>query len=173
MITADINQLKLRQEIENLARLQYHKLYEYNMHGPDTFDCAGFVWFVYHEILNINLYEKGIGLSTTTKMMTSMYGNLQLFSENDMDKDLKKLKKGDIVFFHRQSLEDTIPKKDNKYPGHCGIYLNDNYFIHCSRPKGRVIISNFLQNRYWQNVLVASKDIIGDSKVLKITKRYY
>ena len=136
------------------------------MHGPDTFDCAGLVWFLYHELFEINLYKQGFGLSTTTKIMTSSYGKITLFDEDSLNKDLSLIRKGDILFFHRQSMHDTIPKVDNKYPGHCGIYLGDNDFIHCSRPKGKVIISNFNNNKYWKKVLVASKAILSDKKIL-------
>lgn len=52
-----------------------------------------------------------------------------------------------------------IPKDNNKYPGHCGIYLGNNEFIHSSKVKGKVVISNFTKNDYWKRVLVASKDV--------------
>ena len=132
--------------------------------GPDTFDCAGFAWFLYNEVFSINIFEEGIGLSTTTKIMTSKYGKLTLFNENDFNKDLSLVKLGDILFFHRQSLTDTIPTETNKYPGHCGIYLGERTFIHASRPKKKVIITNFDNNDYWLKVLVASKDIIDSQK---------
>ena len=92
--------------------------------------------------------------------MTSSYGKITLYSENSLNKDLKLIKPGDILFFHRQSLNDNIPKENNKYPGHCGIYLSNNYFIHASR-KNKKIIINKLNNNYWEKVLVASKDIIS------------
>ena len=98
-------------------------------------------------------------MSTTTKIMTSTYGTLTLFNENDFNKNIKSIKKGDIVFFHRQSLDDNEPKINNKYPGHCGIYLGNNKFIHCSRSQKKVIINTF-NNDYWNKVLVASKNII-------------
>ncbi len=154
---------ELRYKIMKLALLQHHKNYVHGKNGPNTFDCAGLVWFVYHEILNINLYENGFGISTTTKIMTNNYGKLTVFEENDFNKDLKLIKNGDIIFFHRQSLKDTIPKENNKYPGHCGIYLGNNEFIHCSKAKGKVVISNFIDNDYWKNILVGSKDIFGDN----------
>ena len=159
VVKADTKELELRYKIIKLALLQYHKAYEHGKHGPDTFDCAGFVWFIYNQILNIDLYEKGFGLSTTTQMMTSHHGTLVLFDEHLLTKDFTLIKTGDIVFFHRQSKKEIIPKDNNKYPGHCGIYLGNNEFIHCSKPKRKVIISNFNKNEYWKNVLVASKNI--------------
>lgn len=159
MIKANTKELELRHKIIELALLQWHKAYEHGKHGPDTFDCAGFVWFIYNEILNINLYENGFGLSTTTKIMTSSYGKLTLFDEHSLTKDLTLIQTGDIVFFHRQSQRGMFPKENNKYPGHCGIYLGNNKFIHCSKPKSKIVISNFKENVYWESVLVASKNV--------------
>lgn len=85
---------------------------------------------------------------------------------NYKNKDLSLIRSGDIVFFHRQSYDDNNPKENKKYPGHCGIYLSDNLFIHSSSVKGKVVISSFLKNDYWKKVLVGSKDIISDDKVL-------
>ena len=154
-----------------LSLLQLNKLYEHGKNGPDTFDCAGLVWFVYNEICNLNLYSGGFGLSTTTKIMTCSCGSITLYDETDLQKDLTIVRGGDILFFHRQSMNDSEPRKDNKYPGHCGIYLGNNNFIHCSRPKGKVIVSNFLKNAYWQEVLVASKDVFTSDLVYQKVKK--
>lgn len=170
MIKANTNELELRNKIIELALLQNHKEYVHGSHGPDTFDCAGLVWYIYKEILDINIYEDGIGLSTTTKIMTSNYGRLTLFDESNLNKNLELIKSGDIVLFHRQSLNDIVPKEDNKYPGHCGIYIGSNRFIHCSRSKGRVVINNFLKSDYWNKVLVASKNIFEQSDLQYIKK---
>lgn len=168
MINANTKEIELRYKIIKLALLQHHKAYVYGNNGPDTFDCAGLVWFVYNEILNINLYKNGFGLSTTTKIMTNDFGKLTLFEENNLNKDLDLIKNGDIIFFHRQSLKSMVPNENNKYPGHCGIYLGNNEFIHCSGPKGKVVISNFEKNKYWKDVLVASKNIFEDDDLKNI-----
>ena len=78
----------------------------------------------------------------------------------NINKDTSIINKGDIVFFHRQSLKETEPRIDNKYPGHCGLYLGDNKFIHAPSTKGEVIISNLDSSKYWTRKLVASKNII-------------
>lgn len=133
--------------------------------GPETFDCAGLVRYLYHSLFDINIFMGGYGRSTTTKLMTTYYGRLILFKENGY-KELTLLKRGDVLFFHRQSLSDDTPRVDNKYPGHCGIYLGENKFIHASRPKQKVIISNFNYNEYWKEVLVGSKDYVSDKTLL-------
>ena len=166
-----INDNELRYKIIELALLQHHKLYSHGMHGPDVFDCAGFVWYVYYQVLGINLYQNGIGLSTSTKIMTSSFGTITYFDENLISKDLSIIHEGDILFFHRQALKDGEPRCDNKYPGHCGIYLSDNYFIQSSSVKKKVIISNFEKNEYWKSVLVGSKDILSDDEILERIKR--
>lgn len=170
MIKANTNELLLREKLKKLALLQLHKEYVYGSHGSDSFDCAGFVWYLYNELFGIDIYENGFGISTTTQIMTSSYGKLVLFEENCENKDLSLINKGDIVFFHKQSKEDTEPRVDNKYPGHCGISLGGSRFIHCSRKKGMVVIHNYSKSEYWNRVLVGSKDIISDNKVLKKMK---
>lgn len=166
MITANTIE-ELRDKLIHLACLQRNKQYVHGMHGPDTFDCAGLVWFLYNQLFNIDIYEDGYGLSTTTRIMTSCYGKITLFDEHSLNKNLNVVKRGDILFFHRQSKEDNIPKENNYYPGHCGIYLGDNKFIHCTKSKGLVYISNFEKFKYWKNVLVGSKDIISDDIIYK------
>lgn len=153
-----------RDKLISLALLQYGKKYVHGMMGPDTFDCAGFVWYVYKLVYGINIFQDGFGKSTTTMIMTSKYGNITLF--NQLQKDTSLIKKGDIVLLHRQSLKDNEPKEDNKYPGHCGIYLGDNRFIHASGTEKKMVISSF-NNKYWKDILVASKDVVGDSKIYK------
>ena len=160
MIKKDINEL--RDKIVKLAILQHHKLYKRGMHGPEKFDCAGYVWYVYHEILDINIYEEGYGASTTGKILTSCYG---------INKTLENANKGDILFFHRQSKDEYETTTNNKYPGHCGIYLGNNRFIHCSGTKGKVVINDFSKSEYWNKVFVGSKDILSDEKVLKLIKK--
>lgn len=145
----------IRDEICELALMQYNKKYVHGSMGPDTFDCAGLVWYIYYYFYHENIFYKGYGKSTTTMIMTSKYGIITLGN------DLSILNNGDIVLFHRQSLKDNIPKIDNKYPGHCGIYLGDNYFIHASGTEKRVSVSSF-NNEYWVKKLVASKDIVSD-----------
>ena len=54
-----------------------------------------------------------------------------------------------------------MPRVDNKYPGHCGLYLENNYFIHCSKKTNNVSITKLEDNKYWKKILVASKDIIS------------
>lgn len=132
--------------------------------GPDTYDCAGLVWYIYRKVLGINIFKDGEGLSTTTKIMTSSYGELTKYDTKI--KNIKLIKKGDIVLLHRQSLKDNEPRKDNKYPGHCGIYIGNNAFIHASGTEKRIVISNF-NNEYWYKKLVGYKDYEKEYQLVK------
>lgn len=163
-----MNNEELREKIVKLALLQYRKKYVHGKNGPEVFDCAGLVYYVYKEILGINVYENGIGLSTTTKIMTNGKGTLELFGETE-EKNLDSLKKGDILLFHRQSLNDNQPKNDNKYPGHCGIYLGEDKFIHATKIKGEVVVNNLddvidvskKNKKKWKKILIGYKNIIN------------
>lgn len=152
MIKANTKEFILREKLIKLALLQYKKEYIHGSHGPDSFDCAGFVWYLYHEILNIDIYLNGFGLSTTTRIMTSEYGKLE--------NSLNYIEVGDVLFFHCQSKKDNIPTSNNKYPGHCGIFLDNNYFIHCTRKYGGVVI-NSLKDEYWNERVVGCKNVIS------------
>ena len=155
MIRANIiNEDILRQKIIKLALLQLDKEYIHGKHGPDSFDCAGFVWYIYNQVLNIDIYNSGIGLSTTTRIMTSTYGENSFFND-----DNTIINSGDILFFHMKSLKENKPSDNNKYPGHCGIYLYDNNFIHCTSIYKKVSINNLENDLYWSKKLVASKNI--------------
>lgn len=156
---------EMREKIIRMALLQYHKEYIHGQMGPESFDCAGLVWYIYHRLFNIDVFCEGIGISTTTKIMTSKYGMLTLFEKKSLKKDISLIKKGDVILFHRQALQDSEPKIDNKYPGHCGIYLGDNKFIHAFKPNKKVIIST-LNNPRWNGSLIGSKDFVQDDKIL-------
>ena len=150
----------IREKIVAKAIEQKEKPYVHDTYGPNTFDCAGLVWYVYNSVLNINIFEEGFGKSTTTKIMTSKYGKLVLFDEQSLEKNLSLIKEGDILLFHTQSLQETGPKDYNRYPGHCGIYLGSNVFIHASNKKGMITKYTLNQNKALYKKLVGFKKIV-------------
>lgn len=162
------NENDLRERIIKLALLQWHKPYVHEKQGPDEFDCAGFVWYVYHEVLGIDIFEGGYGLSTTTKIMTNPDGILTYYEEDDMSKDIDSINKGDILLFHSQSKDEFVPTEFNRYPGHAGIYLGDRKFIQCTNRKGCVIITAFDKNPNRLQKLVASKNMFKNNKTFNI-----
>lgn len=155
-----MNSNDLRNKIIELALLQHHKPYIHGYNGDDAFDCAGLVWFVYHEVLGLNIYEDGYGKSTTTMIMTSPKGKLILFDKEELEKDLTLIKEGDILLFHKQSLNEEKPTENNKYPGHVGIYLGDGKIIHATRKSGKVIISNLEKKPKLKEKLIGYKTML-------------
>ena len=148
----------LRDRIIKLAILLHNKKYVHGKKGPNTFDCAGLIWYIYNEIMGINIFQNGYGLSTTTKIMTSDIGKLFIINKND--KNNLKLLKGDILLIHRQSLNENEPKEDNKYPGHCGLYIGNGKFIHATKVTNRVCISKINEENMWSKKLIGYKRII-------------
>lgn len=130
---------------------QLGKEYTHGMHGPDSFDCAGFVWYVYNSVLGIDIYKEGYGLSTTTRIMTAPNGDMNYF--------LSDVKEGDILFFHTQSKKEYEPTKDNRYPGHCAIYLGNYEIMHCTS------MNKILK--------VTKSSLTGNSKLTKKLQRMY
>lgn len=156
-----MDNVDLRLKIVDYAIEQLNKNYVWGKVGPMEFDCSGLTWYVYKMIADIDINKDGYGVGDTTKQMTNNIGLLRLYKEDDSNKFayLKDLKLGDLVFFHRQSLEDNAPSPTNRYPGHVGIYIGSNSFIHASSDAGKVIISNFVDDKYWLGVMVGSRDI--------------
>ena len=138
--------------------------YEHEKIGPTLFDCSGLPRFLYEKLFGIDIFEGGIGRSTTGMAMTSIYGIKTYFKEKDPSKDISAIKPGDILFFHLQSFKFDSVLPCNKYPGHCGIYIGNNTFIHATswNSINKVIISNFNDNnnRYYKR-LVGFKDIVS------------
>lgn len=149
-----------RNNVVELALTKLGKLYVWGAIGDEEFDCSGFTYYIYKELFNIDINETGYGTGDTTKQMTNNIGILKQYNEEDPNKKkyIKEIKIADLVFFHRQSLDEFIPTPSNRYPGHVGIYLGNNKFIHASGDAGKIIISEF--DEYWTKVLVASRDII-------------
>ena len=129
-----------------LALLQHHKPYIHKASGPIGFDCAGLVRYLYEVVCGIDLYETEKITSATSILMTKKIGNLAFYEGQGMVSYLSAdLQRGDILFFH------TL--HGNGYPGYCGIYLENYSFIHATSSIGKVVISHFFRNPYWENFL--------------------
>ena len=144
------------------ALIQLDKKYIWGAQGPDEFDCSGLTYYLYKELFNIDINKDGYGIGDTTKQMTNNIGKLTKYKENDPQKldYIKNINIGDLVFFHTQSIKDYTPTKTNRYPGHVGIYLGNNKFIHALESAGKVIISDITEEK-WLNTLVATRNIIN------------
>lgn len=150
-----------RNNIVELASIHLGKKYVWDAFGPDDFDNAGLVTYVFKELFGIDILEQGYGLDNTTKQMTNSMGNLRKYGENDPNKIkyLEDIKIGDLLFFHTQSLEDNQPTPSNRYPGHVGIYMGNKNFIHSDEVEGKIMISTL--DEKWLKILVGSRDIVS------------
>lgn len=157
-----------RKNICDYAYTFMNKKYIFNSEGPDEFDAPGFTWYIFKVLFNLDINQDGYGMDNTTKQLTNNLGILHSYIEDDSNKSkyLLDIPKGSLVFFHTQAISDNQPLATNKYPGHVGIYLGDNQFIHASFKEKRIVIDSL--DDYWLKKLVASRDIIANLKELKI-----
>lgn len=148
--------------IIEFATIHLEKPYVWGEIGPDTFDSGGFTYYIFQELFRIDINDTGYGLDNTTKQMTNNIGTLRQYIESDKKKEnyLTDIEPGDLLFFHKKSLEDNQPTSSNNYPGHVGIYLGNSSFIHASPEDGKVIISKLDED--WLKTLVASRNLISE-----------
>lgn len=109
---------------ENLISLAKSKIgspYIYAKTGPDSFDCSGFVYYVFKEN-NITLPRTSLEQSKVAAKINK-----------------KNLKKGDLVFF-----DTSLKGKIN----HSGIYLGDGKFIHASSGKANGVTISDMNGWY-------------------------
>lgn len=102
--------------------------YEFGATGPQTFDCSGFIQFIFKEF-NVPVKR-----------------NSQLQNQEGEDVDLKDIQKGDLVFF----FAGDYPERDI---GHVGMaissYQDHNFqFIHSSSSNDGVYVSEYKETMY-------------------------
>lgn len=95
-----------------------------NTHKPNSFDCSGYVRFVY--------LKNGIRLPRSS---IKQY-------EKGRHKSIKEALPGDLIFFNTSG----------KMISHVGIYLGDYTFIHAGTSQGTTVSS--LDDPYWNSRLV-------------------
>jgi len=115
--------------------------YEYGKTGENSFDCSGFVYYVFK--------KNGILIPRTSKAQSKMQGQ-KIFNKY-------LLKPGDILFF------DTA---DRGYVNHSGIYLGDMKFIHASSGKAHSVTISRLDRGFYKNRFLWAIRVKGTSKNL-------
>lgn len=154
------NQLRQLIKLESLKHL--NKVAQVPNKAYDCFDCEQLINVVYRDLFQISIRKDGYGKSSTTKVLTSSIGNFYNFSKLNIEEKKKKIFQiqiGDILFFHTQSLDEQSPTKENWYPGHLGLYLGNQTFIHAKSSAGKVVISNLNEENYI-DILVGYKNLI-------------
>lgn len=101
--------------------------YVRHSYGPDSFDCAGLVyWCLYHCGVDVDKLD--------CKGLSAMDGQ--------RIEDMDELELGDILFFeHGHGEERSI--------GHAGIYVGNGYMVHTSSSVGKVTRAR-LNTTYWE-----------------------
>lgn len=133
-----------------LCTQQLDKPYRFAAAGPKTFDCSGFVVFCYKQTFDIDLPHsaKKIGYSNN-------YCTIN---------EIAQLKEGDIVCFNTN-------RGDGDLSDHVGIYIGNNYFIHCSSGKHKVVISP-LNEGYYNERFSWGKRILEEEFILENFEKY-
>lgn len=122
-----------------LAAEQLGDAYVYQEEGPDSFDCAGFVYYCFKSAAGVTLTR-----SAQSQGYDSSYEKIDSISD---------LQKGDMVCF------DTN-EGDSDLSDHTGIYLGDGRFIHASSVAGKVMISS-LDSGYYKDAFSWGRRILN------------
>lgn len=106
--------------------------YVYGTNGPDTFDCSGFVQYVY----------KHFGYSISRSSKTQVNDGVTVAKSD--------LQPGDIIIFKNTAKTEI---------GHVGIYIGGGQFVHASNPSNGVMISS-LETAAYQARYVTARRIL-------------
>ena len=114
-------------DVITIAKSKLGKPYEYGKSGENSFDCSGFVYYVYHKRL-------GYKLPRTSKAQSEVNAT-RIFNK-------KELLPGDLVFF------DTSNKG---VVNHSGIYIGDMKFIHSTSGKAYQVTISPLDRGFYKD----------------------
>mgnify|MGYP000907956724 FL=1 len=112
----------VRDQIISFAQTKLGSPYVWGATGPNSFDCSGFVGYVFKKAANVNLPRVSSSQATFKPRISSM-----------------NMTKGDLVFF------ETTGKGRIS---HVGIYMGNRQFIHASSGSKRVTVSSLDSDFY-------------------------
>ncbi len=111
----------VRDKIIEFAQRKLGSPYVWGATGPNSFDCSGFVGYVFKSAASLTLPRVSSAQATFKPKISSM-----------------NMKKGDLVFFNTTG----------KGISHVGIYMGNRQFIHASSGSKRVTVSSLDSNYY-------------------------
>lgn len=122
------------------ARRHLGKPYKWGAEGPNSFDCSGFVYYVYKTAINYDW-------SRMTAASQYKYGRA-------VNGDFKA---GDLLFFQNTTGRAGIT--------HVGIAIGDgSKFIQASGSDGDPINESSLENSYWKSHYYGAKRLLNDNE---------
>jgi cell wall-associated NlpC family hydrolase len=107
--------------------------YVFGANGPTSFDCSGFVKYIYSQ------YGYSLNRTATDQL------------ENGVAVEKDALQPGDLVFFRSSGTEKPV--------SHVGMYIGDGNFIHASTNEYQVRIDN-LDSGYYANIYVYARHVL-------------
>lgn len=107
--------------------------YVYGGNGPSTFDCSGFVKYIYAQF--------GYPLNRTATDQL----------ENGISVEKSALLPGDLVFFRSSGTVKPV--------SHVGMYVGEGSFIHASTNQYQVRIDN-LDSGYYSSIFVGARRVV-------------
>jgi cell wall-associated NlpC family hydrolase len=126
-----VNDSKLQSEMKKYLGTPY----ELGGTGPGGIDCSGFARLIYKDVYGVNLPHNAASQSKCPPYLLKKVPT-------------EKLKTGDLIFFSSGKKKQRIT--------HVGLYLSDGEFIHASRSKKEVIVSNLFE-KHWRSKIVTTK----------------
>lgn len=116
----------------NAAKSKVGCEYVVGGHGPDTFDCSGFVYWC--------LKQAGVN---TSRLNAAGYSKKKDWQEIT---SISNIEKGDILFFHGD---------DSSSVSHTGIYIGGGMMIDASSSNGKVVKRSV--SSYWKGHFVNAR----------------
>ena len=113
----------MKSQIIEFAQKKLGAPYVWGATGPNSFDCSGFIGYVFKSVANLNLPRVSSAQATFKPKISS-----------------NSMTKGDLVFFETTG---------GGHISHVGIYMGNRQFIHASSGKSRRVMVSSLDSDYY------------------------